>query len=69
VRAYWDSALPLRFLGPTYIGIIADKLARWFVEEHYSNPDVEVLGAARRCFTVMSRILLLVRTFGAQLIL
>ena len=35
VRAYWDSALPLRFLGPTYIGIIADKLARWFVEEHY----------------------------------
>jgi hypothetical protein len=33
--------------GPTYIGIIADELSFWFVEEYYANPDVEVLAAAR----------------------
>jgi hypothetical protein len=33
--------------GPTYIAIIADELAFWYVEEFYQNPDVEVLAAAR----------------------
>jgi hypothetical protein len=39
------SAKKLR--GPTWIGILADELAFWFVEEHFVNPDVEVLAAAR----------------------
>jgi len=33
--------------GPTYVGIIADELAFWFVDSSYANPDVEVLAAAR----------------------
>jgi hypothetical protein len=33
--------------GPTYIGIIADELAFWYLEERFANPDVEVLAAAR----------------------
>jgi hypothetical protein len=33
--------------GPTYIAIIADELAFWYVEDFYQNPDVEVLAAAR----------------------
>ena len=33
--------------GPTYVAIIADELAFWYVEEFYQNPDVEVLAAAR----------------------
>ena len=33
--------------GPTYIGIVADELAFWFVDDFYVNPDVEVLAAAR----------------------
>ncbi len=33
--------------GPTYIGIIADELAFWYLEERFQNPDVEVLAAAR----------------------
>jgi hypothetical protein len=33
--------------GPTYVGVIADELAFWFVDSSYANPDVEVLAAAR----------------------
>ena len=33
--------------GTTYIGIIADELSFWHVEERYENPDVEVISAAR----------------------
>jgi hypothetical protein len=33
--------------GPTFIAIIADELAFWYVEEHFANPDVEILSAAR----------------------
>jgi hypothetical protein len=33
--------------GPTYIAIIADELAFWYIEDFYQNPDVEVLAAAR----------------------
>ena len=33
--------------GPTYIGIIADELAFWYLEERFVNPDAEVLAAAR----------------------
>ncbi len=33
--------------GPTYIAIICDELAFWYVEDGYANPDVEVLAAAR----------------------
>src|SRR4029450_10136827 len=33
--------------GPTYVGIIADELAFWFVDSSYANPDIEVLAAAR----------------------
>jgi hypothetical protein len=31
--------------GPTYVGCICDELAFWFVEEHYANPDIEVIAA------------------------
>jgi hypothetical protein len=33
--------------GPTYIGIIWDELAFWFVDSSYVNPDIEVLAACR----------------------
>ena len=33
--------------GPTYVGIICDELAFWYIEERYAHPDVEVLAAAR----------------------
>ena len=36
--------------GPTYVGILADELAFWYVKSggvSYQNPDVEVLAAAR----------------------
>ena len=33
--------------GPTYLTIICDELSFWYVEDYYSNPDVEVLNAAR----------------------
>jgi hypothetical protein len=33
--------------GPTYIGVLADEAAFWYVEDHYANPDVEVLAAVR----------------------
>ena len=39
------SARSLR--GPTYIGIFADELAHWRVDEFYENPDIQVIGAAR----------------------
>jgi hypothetical protein len=31
--------------GPTYVALIADELAFWFTEEHYANPDIEVIAA------------------------
>jgi hypothetical protein len=31
--------------GPTYIGVIADELAFWYVDAAYANPDVEILNA------------------------
>jgi hypothetical protein len=31
--------------GPTYIGILADELAFWFTEEHFANPDSEIIAA------------------------
>ena len=33
--------------GPTYIAVIADELAFWFVDDFYVNPDVEILAAAK----------------------
>jgi hypothetical protein len=33
--------------GPTYVAVIADELAFWFVDSSYANPDIEVLAAAR----------------------
>jgi len=33
--------------GPTWIAILCDELSFWLVEEHYQNPDVEVLAACR----------------------
>ena len=33
--------------GMTSIAIVADELAHWFTSVDFSNPDVEVLGAAR----------------------
>jgi hypothetical protein len=33
--------------GPTYIAVLADELAFWYVEDHNANPDAEVLAAAR----------------------
>ena len=31
--------------GPTYIAVIADELAFWYVDTAYANPDVEILNA------------------------
>jgi hypothetical protein len=31
--------------GPTYIAVVADELAFWFVDATYANPDVEILNA------------------------
>ena len=31
--------------GPTYIAVIADELAFWYVDAAYANPDVEILNA------------------------
>jgi hypothetical protein len=31
--------------GPTYIAVIADELALWYVDAAYANPDVEILNA------------------------
>src|SRR6478752_600539 len=31
--------------GPTYIAVIADELAFWYVDTGYANPDVEILNA------------------------
>jgi hypothetical protein len=31
--------------GPTYVAVIADELAFWYVDAVYANPDVEVLNA------------------------
>lgn len=33
--------------GPTYVAIIADELAFWYIEDFYKDPDIEVLSAAR----------------------
>jgi hypothetical protein len=34
-----------RLRGPTYIAVIADELAFWYVDVAYANPDVEILNA------------------------
>jgi hypothetical protein len=31
--------------GPTYVAVIADELAFWYVDSSYANPDIEVLNA------------------------
>lgn len=31
--------------GPTYIAVIADELAFWYVDSSYANPDIEILNA------------------------
>jgi len=31
--------------GPTYVAVIADELAFWYVDTGYANPDVEILNA------------------------
>jgi hypothetical protein len=31
--------------GPTYVAVIADELAFWYVDGAYANPDVEILNA------------------------
>jgi hypothetical protein len=31
--------------GPTYVAVIADELAFWYVDSSYANPDVEILNA------------------------
>jgi hypothetical protein len=31
--------------GPTYVAVIADELAFWYVDLTYANPDVEILNA------------------------
>jgi hypothetical protein len=31
--------------GPTYIALIADELAFWYVEDFYANPDIEIISA------------------------
>jgi hypothetical protein len=31
--------------GPTYIAVVADELAFWYVDAAYANPDVEILNA------------------------
>ena len=31
--------------GPTYVAVIADELAFWYVDAVYANPDIEVLNA------------------------
>jgi len=31
--------------GPTYVAVIADELAFWYVDAAYANPDVEILNA------------------------
>src|SRR6266566_2398414 len=31
--------------GPTYVAVIADELAFWYVDTAYANPDVEILNA------------------------
>ena len=31
--------------GPTYIAVIADELAFWYVDVAYANPDIEILNA------------------------
>jgi hypothetical protein len=31
--------------GPTYVAVIADELAFWYVDSTYANPDVEILNA------------------------
>jgi phage terminase large subunit-like protein len=33
--------------GPRFIGITADELAHWQVEEYYQDPDIEILNAAK----------------------
>ena len=41
-----DSPASFRKLrGPTYIAVIADELAFWYVDAAYANPDVEILNA------------------------
>ena len=34
-----------RLRGPTYVAVIADELAFWYVDAAYANPDVEILNA------------------------
>jgi hypothetical protein len=36
-----------RLRGPTYIAVVADELAFWYVDSSYANPDSEVLAAVR----------------------
>ena len=31
--------------GPTYVAVIADELAFWYVDSSYANPDIEILNA------------------------
>ena len=31
--------------GPTYVAVIADELAFWYVDAAYANPDIEILNA------------------------
>jgi hypothetical protein len=31
--------------GPTYVAVLADEFAFWYVDEAYANPDVEILNA------------------------
>jgi hypothetical protein len=31
--------------GPTYVAVVADELAFWYVDAAYANPDVEILNA------------------------
>ena len=33
--------------GPTYVAVICDELAFWYVDDFYVNPDVEILAAAK----------------------
>src|SRR5262249_30280252 len=36
-----------RLRGPTYVGVIADEIAFWYVGEEFANPDDEIIAAVR----------------------
>jgi hypothetical protein len=66
VRIELRPASFINLRGPSYLCILADEVAFWFTSTDFSNPDVEVLAAAKPCLLTTGGPMVLISSAYSQ---